>query len=124
MERVLSYAALAEEWQLALELYGVATPSDLPYAQYPSLVAMGMTFTDARSLLSVTYSVHTCGGVEQYGEVVAAAADAETAAGDKLQALLATLEDDGTVRVCVAHAHKLLEDSPGPRGAVLAATSV
>ena len=124
MEQVLIYAGLVEEWLPVLETYGVATPSDLLFLQCPSLVAMGIPFTQARSLLSVAYSVHACGGVDQYAEVVAAAGDAENEAMDKLDVLLAALEDEGAVSNCLVHAHKLLQDSPGARGAVLAATAV
>lgn len=122
MEQALTFAGLVEEWQAALEIYGVATPSDLLYVQPPSLVLLGLTFTEARQLLAVAWSIHAAGGIDQYAEVHAAAVDAEAAASDCLQGAIALLEE-GTVRDFIGHAHKHLLESQEPRAAALALTA-
>ena len=64
MEQLLASAGFVEEWGPLFAACGVATVSDLLYAQPSCLGMLGLTLSEAHRLLDDAWSAYAVGGVE------------------------------------------------------------
>ena len=119
--QLLSLAGIDTKWERELSAKAVRSHQDIMHVPVCWLTCLGLTFTEAHSLLTTAWSVWSAGSMDNYLKILAASTTKQAEVTASLQSAIDQL-DEGPVRDCLCDALEHL-GNPDARSGALALAS-
>ena len=119
--QLLSLAGIDTKWERELSAKAVRSHRDIMHVPVCWLTCLGLTFTEAHSLLTTAWSVWSAGSMDNYLKILAASTIKQAEVTASLQSAIDQL-DEGPVRDCLCDALEHL-GNPDARSGALALAS-